>query len=80
MLICFADMRVSATAATSTVRFCFHSSILHVFIVYLRLRIDAGAYIVNNARGAICDHGAIVRACESGQIGGALLLPPSLPG
>ncbi len=33
--------------------------------------LGAGAYIVNNARGAICDTDAIVRALGSGQLGGA---------
>jgi len=31
----------------------------------------AGAYLVNNARGAICDAGAVARALEPGQLGGA---------
>ncbi len=30
----------------------------------------AGAFLVNNARGAICDAGAVARALESGQLGG----------
>lgn len=83
MLTCLYKHVYLREAATSTVRVCFQPY-LHInvqIIVYLHLHVDAGAYIVNNARGAICDHGAIVRACESGQIGGALLVSPvSLPG
>ncbi len=37
----------------------------------------AGAYLVNNARGAICDAGAVARALESGQLGG--VTPPPAP-
>ena len=33
----------------------------------------AGAYLVNNSRGAICDTDAVVRALHSGQLSGALL-------
>ena len=29
-----------------------------------------GAYIINTARGKICDKDAIARACESGQLSG----------
>jgi formate dehydrogenase len=33
-------------------------------------RMKRGAYLVNTARGKICDRGAVARACESGQLGG----------
>jgi formate dehydrogenase len=33
-------------------------------------RMKRGAYLINTARGKICDRDAIVRACESGQLAG----------
>jgi formate dehydrogenase len=33
-------------------------------------RMKRGAYLVNTARGKICDRDAVVRACESGQLAG----------
>ena len=45
-------------------------------------KMKKGAYLVNNARGAIVDREAVVEACKSGQLGGIhpasplLLLPP----
>ena len=47
-------------------------------------KMKKGAYLVNNARGAIVDREAVVEACKSGQLGGIhpasplLLLPPPL--
>ena len=35
-------------------------------------KMKKGAYLVNNARGAIVDREAIVEACKSGQLGGVL--------
>jgi formate dehydrogenase len=33
-------------------------------------KMKRGAYLVNTARGKICDHNAVVRALESGQLAG----------
>lgn len=33
-------------------------------------KMKKGAYLVNNARGAIVDREAVVEACKSGQLGG----------
>lgn len=37
-----------------------------------------GAYIVNTARGKICDRDAILRILESGQLAGRVLIPTVL--
>ena len=34
-----------------------------------------GAYLINNARGAIMDREALIEACESGQLAGKQTLP-----
>ena len=39
-------------------------------------KMKKGAYLVNNARGAIVDREAVVEACKSGQLGGE---PPVCP-
>lgn len=39
-------------------------------------KMKKGAFLVNTARGGICERDAIVEALESGQLGGA---PSSLP-
>lgn len=33
-------------------------------------KMKKGAYLVNNARGAIVDREAVVEACKTGQLGG----------
>jgi formate dehydrogenase len=33
-------------------------------------KMKRGAYLINTARGKICDRDAVVRACESGQLAG----------
>ena len=42
-------------------------------------KMKKGAYLVNNARGAIADKIAVKEACESGQLGGTELLLKSSP-
>merc|ERR1712066_980718 len=42
----------------------------HLFNDELIGKMKRGSYIVNTARGKICDRDAVVRALESGQLGG----------
>ena len=42
-------------------------------------KMKRGAYLVNNARGAICDTDAIVEALKSGQLGGRAVVAPDWP-
>ena len=64
--------------AESLVRACdvvtintpLHPETEHMFNDALIAKMKRGAYIVNTARGKICDRDAIVRALESGQLAG----------
>src|SRR5438477_5820130 len=64
--------------AESMVPFCdvvtinapLHPETEHLFDDALIAKMKRGAYIVNTARGKICDRDAIVRALESGQLAG----------
>jgi formate dehydrogenase len=64
--------------AESLVRVCdvmtintpLHPETEHLFNDALIQKMKRGAYIVNTARGKICDRDAIVRALESGQLAG----------
>jgi formate dehydrogenase len=47
-----------------------HPETEHLFDDALLGKMKRGAYIVNTARGKICDRDAIVRALESGRLGG----------
>jgi formate dehydrogenase len=47
-----------------------HPETEHLFDDELIGRMKRGAYLVNTARGKICDHDAVARACESGQLAG----------
>jgi formate dehydrogenase len=47
-----------------------HPETEHLFNDRLLSRMKRGSYIVNTARGKICDRDAIVRALESGQLAG----------
>lgn len=38
-------------------------------------KMKKGAYLINNARGAIADMMAVKEACESGQLGGIIHFP-----
>jgi formate dehydrogenase len=64
--------------ATSLVRACdvvtintpLHPETEHMFNDALIAQMKRGAYIVNTARGKICDEEAVARALESGQLAG----------
>ena len=47
-----------------------HPETEHLFDDELIGRMKRGAYLVNTARGKICDQDAVARACESGQLAG----------
>jgi formate dehydrogenase len=47
-----------------------HPETEHMFNDELIAKCKKGAYIINTARGKICDKDAIARACESGQLSG----------
>src|SRR5580704_15357598 len=53
-----------------TINCPLHPETEHLFNDKLLGKMKRGAYIINTARGKICDRDAIVRALESGQIAG----------
>jgi formate dehydrogenase len=53
-----------------TINAPLHPETEHMFNEELIGKMKRGAYLVNTARGKICDRDAIVRALESGQLGG----------
>ena len=53
-----------------TINCPLHPETMHMFNDALIGKMKRGAYIVNTARGKICDRDAIVRALESGQLAG----------
>lgn len=53
-----------------TINCPLHSETLNLFDEKMIGKMKRGAYIINTARGKICDRDAIVRACESGQLAG----------
>jgi formate dehydrogenase len=53
-----------------TINAPLHPETEHLFDDALLARMKRGAYLVNTARGKICDRDAIVRALESGQLAG----------
>jgi formate dehydrogenase len=53
-----------------TINCPLHPETEHLFNDKLIAKMKRGAYIVNTARGKICDRDAIVRALESGQLAG----------
>ncbi len=53
-----------------TINCPLHPETEHMFNDALISKMKRGAYIVNTARGKICDRDAIVRALESGQLAG----------
>jgi formate dehydrogenase len=64
--------------AASLVRVCdvvtinapLHPETVHLFDAELIGQMKRGAYLVNTARGKICDRDAVARACESGRLAG----------
>ena len=53
-----------------TINAPLHPETEHLFDAELIGQMKRGAYLVNTARGKICDRDAIARACESGQLAG----------
>jgi len=53
-----------------TINAPLHPETEHMFNDALLGKMKRGAYLINTARGKICDRDAIVRALESGQLGG----------
>ena len=53
-----------------TINAPLHPETEHMFDEALIGRMKRGAYLVNTARGKICDRDAVARACESGQLAG----------
>jgi formate dehydrogenase len=53
-----------------TINAPLHPETEHLFDEEMIGRMKPGAYLVNTARGKICDHDAVARACESGQLAG----------
>jgi formate dehydrogenase len=51
-----------------TINAPLHPETEHLFDAELIGRMKRGAYLVNTARGKICDRDAVARACESGQL------------
>jgi formate dehydrogenase len=53
-----------------TINAPLHPETEHLFDTDLIGKMKRGAYLVNTARGKICDREAVARACESGQLAG----------
>ncbi|MFC7782558.1 NAD-dependent formate dehydrogenase [Legionella taurinensis] len=53
-----------------TINVPLHPETEHLFDDELLAQMKKGAYLINTARGKICDPDAIVRACKSGQLAG----------
>lgn len=53
-----------------TINVPLHPETEHLFDDALLAKMKKGAYLINTARGKICDREAIVRACKSGQLAG----------
>jgi formate dehydrogenase len=53
-----------------TINAPLHPETEHMFDEQLIAKMKRGAYLVNTARGKICDRDAVARACESGQLAG----------
>jgi formate dehydrogenase len=53
-----------------TINAPLHPETEHLFDEEMIARMKRGAYLINTARGKICDRDAVARACESGQLAG----------
>jgi formate dehydrogenase len=53
-----------------TINAPLHPETEHMFDEDLIAKMKRGAFLVNTARGKICDRDAVARACESGQLAG----------
>jgi formate dehydrogenase len=53
-----------------TINAPLHPETEHLFDADLIAKMKRGAYLVNTARGKICDRDAVAQACESGQLAG----------
>jgi formate dehydrogenase len=53
-----------------TINAPLHPETENLFDDEMLARMKRGAYLINTARGKICDRNAVVRACESGQLAG----------
>ena len=53
-----------------TINAPLHPETEHLFDADLIAKMKRGAYLVNTARGKICDENAVAQACESGQLAG----------
>ena len=62
--------RWSRVCDVVTINTPLHPETEHLFDDELIGRMKRGAYLVNTARGKICDRDAVVRALESGQLAG----------
>jgi formate dehydrogenase len=53
-----------------TINAPLHPETENLFDAQLIAKMKPGAYLINTARGKICDRDAVARACESGQLAG----------
>src|SRR6201999_3518416 len=53
-----------------TINAPLHPETENLFDAQLIAKMKRGAYLINTARGKICDRDAVARACESGQLAG----------
>jgi formate dehydrogenase len=53
-----------------TINAPLHPETEHLFDADLIAKMKRGAYLVNTARGKICDRDAVAQACQSGQLAG----------
>ena len=64
------EICLSGAACTATINAPLHPETENLFNDKLLSKMKRGAYLVNTARGKICDRDAIVLALESGQLSG----------